>query len=46
MTLTSELAIATVSTSRVMALRPRTPQGQGSLARNPMPIVRPAGCAS
>ena len=29
-----------------MALRPRTPpRGQGSLARSPMPIVRPAGCA-
>ena len=22
------------------------PRGQGSLARNPMPIIRPAGCAS
>ena len=22
------------------------PRGQGSLARNPIPIIRPAGCAS
>ena len=28
------------------SLRTHTPQGQGSFARSPIPIIRPAGCAS
>jgi len=37
-----------VFTLRPFSLRTRTPLGvsEGSLARSPMPIIRPAGCAS